>query len=180
MGNELSIVFDLGWKLLLVLILAFLSTRLLRWLSSPTLAPASVLTILARQPIGAQQTLLLVAVGKKRLLLGQTPRQITLLAEIAESDLPLPASYPRVKATTPVWLGFLPFASPGRDPKDPSQGESAQSTTDERADLDAFARLGKQPFTAWLRGAVELRCLTLSSAGSATETLAQPGSGATD
>ncbi|MBX6771197.1 MAG: flagellar biosynthetic protein FliO [Chloroflexi bacterium] len=87
MGNELAVLLDLAWKLLLVLALAFLATRLLRWLSSPTLTATSLLAILARQPIGAQQALLLVAVGKKRLLLGQTARQITLLAEIDAEDL---------------------------------------------------------------------------------------------
>lgn len=90
MGNELAVLLDLAWKLLLVLALAFLATRLLRWLSSPTLTATSLLAILARQPIGAQQALLLVAVGKKRLLLGQTARQITLLAEIDADDLLAP------------------------------------------------------------------------------------------
>lgn len=99
MGNEFSVFFDLAWKLLLVLGLAVLAMRALKWLSSPSMAPESLLKILARLPIGPQQTLVLVAVGKKRILVGQTSQQLTLLAELAAEDLPseddgLPAPTP--------------------------------------------------------------------------------------
>ncbi len=88
MGNEFGPLFDLAWKLLLVLGLVVLSTRALKWLSSPSLAPDSLLKIRARLPVGPQQTLVLVAVGRKRILVGQTSQQLTLLAELTEDDLP--------------------------------------------------------------------------------------------
>ncbi|MGH2458594.1 MAG: FliO/MopB family protein [Chloroflexota bacterium] len=91
MGNEFGPLFDLAWKLLLVIGLAVLSTRALKWLSNPSVAPDSLLKILARLPIGPQQTLVLAAVGKKRILIGQTAQQLTLLAELAEDDLPAEA-----------------------------------------------------------------------------------------
>lgn len=118
LGNEFGPLFDLAWKLLLVLGLAVLSTRALKWLSNPSVAPDSLLKVLARLPIGPQQTLVLVAVGKKRLLVGQTAQQITLLAELAEDDLPAeeenPADGPR-PARTKTLMDVLSFT--GRRPR---------------------------------------------------------------
>lgn len=87
MGNELGQMFDLAWKLLLVLGLAVLALRGLRWLSSPAVGSKSPLQMLSRLPVGPQQAVVLIAVGKKRLLLGQSPQQVTLLAELSEEDL---------------------------------------------------------------------------------------------
>jgi len=86
-SSDVWALFDLGWKLLLVLGLAVLSARVLRWLSGPSLAPASLLRVLARLPLGPQQSIVLIAVGKKRLLVGQTPQRLTLLAELDDEDL---------------------------------------------------------------------------------------------
>lgn len=87
LGTDFGYFFDLTWKLLLVLGLAVLAIRGLKWLSTPALAPASLLKVLARLPIGPQQSLVLVSVGKKRILVGQTAQQITLLADLAADDL---------------------------------------------------------------------------------------------
>jgi len=85
--SDLGTILDLSWKLLLVLGLAVLAIRALRWLSNPQMAPDSVLKLVVRLPVGPQQSLLLVAVGKKRLLVGQSPQQLVFLSELAEEDL---------------------------------------------------------------------------------------------
>ena len=89
MDDNLGTLVDLTWKLLLVLALAVLAARALRWLSHPAGAPETLLRVVARLPIGPQQSLLLIAVGKKRLLVGQSAQQLTLLAELADEDLPV-------------------------------------------------------------------------------------------
>lgn len=94
MDNELGTLIDLTWKLLLVLGLAVLATRALRWLSIPTRAPDRLLRVIARLPIGPQQSLVLIAVGRRRLLVGQSTQQLTLLAELGEEDLALLADAP--------------------------------------------------------------------------------------
>ena len=87
MGNELVAIFDISWKLLLVLGLAVLATRGLRWLSTPAHGAPSPLKVVARLPIGPQQAIVLIAVGPRRLLIGQTPQQITLLGEVGADEL---------------------------------------------------------------------------------------------
>ena len=96
------------WKLLLVLGLAVLAARAVRWLSSPGLAPDSLLRVLARLPVGPQQTLILVVVGKKRLLVGQSSQQLTLLTELAEEDLVI-TSEDRPSQTGRAWRQRNPF-----------------------------------------------------------------------
>ncbi len=87
MGSDVGTLLDLGWKLLLVLGLAVVAMRALRWLSSPVLNPDGPLKVVARLPIGPQQTVVVVSVGSKRLLLGQSPNQLTLLTELDAADL---------------------------------------------------------------------------------------------
>ncbi len=94
MDNELGTLVDLTWKLLLVLGLAVLATRALRWLSVTPRAPDRVLQVIARLPIGPQQSLVLIRVGKKRLLVGQSAQQLTLLADLADEDLTVLADEP--------------------------------------------------------------------------------------
>lgn len=88
MSGDLGALLDLSWKLLLVLGLAVLATRALRWMSSPSMAPSSVLKLVARLPVGPQQSITLLAVGSKRIVVGVTAQQITLLAELTSDDLP--------------------------------------------------------------------------------------------
>jgi flagellar biosynthetic protein FliO len=83
---------DLTWKLLLVVGLAVLAARLLRWMSNPVPALGGTLQVLARVGLGSQQNLVLVGIGPKRLLLGVTPQQITVLAELTVDDLPVDAN----------------------------------------------------------------------------------------
>jgi flagellar biogenesis protein FliO len=85
--SDVGTILDLSWKLLLVLGLAVLAMRALRWLSNPPTRSDSALKLLVRLPIGPQQSLLLVAVGKKRILIGQSPQQVVLLSELALEDL---------------------------------------------------------------------------------------------
>ena len=85
--SDLGTILDLSWKLLLVLGLAVLAIRALRWLSNPQTAATSVLKLVVRLPVGPQQSLLLVAVGKTRLLVGQSSQQLAFLCELAPEDL---------------------------------------------------------------------------------------------
>ena len=87
MFADLGAAFDLIWKLLLVLGLAVIATRGLRWLSAPQTGPNSPVRMIARLPVGPQQTVVLVAVGSRRLLIGQSPQQLTVLADLAGEDL---------------------------------------------------------------------------------------------
>lgn len=88
MTNDLGAILDLTWKLLLVLGLAVLATRALRWIGNPTAAPDAHLKILARLGVGAQQSVILVGIGSKRLVLGVTSQQISVLAELTADELP--------------------------------------------------------------------------------------------
>ena len=137
MGNEFGPLFDLAWKLLLVLGLAVLSTRALKWLGNPAVAPDSVLRALARLPIGPQQTLVLVAVGKKRLLIGQTAQQITLLAELSDEDLAAEGENPEGSPRSPrpkTLMDILSFTGrrpPRSDFPDDFTGRKAVLASDE-------------------------------------------------
>lgn len=110
MLTDLGSVLDLTWKLLLVLGLAVIAARALRWMSSPAAAPAGTLTILARLGVGSQQSLVLLRAGEKRLVLGVTPQQITFLAELNAEDLAEPGP---VEATSP-WSNTLVQRLSGR------------------------------------------------------------------
>src|SRR5258708_33117771 len=82
MGTDVASLLDLGWKLLVVLGLAVVAMRALRWLSSPTLNGNTLLRVVSRLPIGPQQSVLIVAAGRKTLLIGQSPNALTVLAEL--------------------------------------------------------------------------------------------------
>jgi flagellar biogenesis protein FliO len=93
MGDNVGALLDLAWKLALVLGLAVLALRALRWLSTPT-ASRGPLTLLARVPTGPQQALLLVGLGERLLLIGQSPQQLSLLCELTSGELGLAPGAP--------------------------------------------------------------------------------------
>lgn len=103
MNTDLGTILDLTWKLLLVLGLAVLAMRGLRWLSTPNPGAASSMRVLGRVGLGSQQSLVLLSVGSKRLVLGVTPQQITLLTELSPADLPEAA--PDNPASDSPWAG---------------------------------------------------------------------------
>lgn len=113
MNTDLGTILDLTWKLLLVLGLAVLAMRGLRWLSNPNPGAASAMQVLGRVGLGSQQSLVLLGVGSKRLVLGVTPQQITLLTELSPADLP-EAALDRPPSAPPWANGFRVPWAPGK------------------------------------------------------------------
>jgi|GEM_PF-3770551 len=104
---DVGAIFDLTWKLLLVLGLAILATRALRWLSTPGSAAGGALDILGRVAVGPQQSVVLLRVGKRRLLIGHTSQQITLLADLSADDLAIDENAEQSVARNQITLSDL-------------------------------------------------------------------------
>jgi len=88
---------DLGAKTLLVLALLFVTLRVLRRVQGASPAKGSgALSVLESRTLGPKTQLHLVAVGDRRLVIGQSPSGLVALGELDAAELPVaePASEP--------------------------------------------------------------------------------------
>jgi flagellar biogenesis protein FliO len=86
---------DLGAKTLLVVVLLFLTLRVLRRVQGVGQARGSgTLSVLESRPLGPKTQLHLVAVGDRRLVIGQSPSGLVALGELDAAELPLPSPVP--------------------------------------------------------------------------------------
>ena len=82
-------LFDLGAKTALVLALLFITLRVLRRAQGAGPARGSgQLTVLESRPLGPKTQLHLVAVGDRRLVIGQSPSGLVSLGELDAAELP--------------------------------------------------------------------------------------------
>jgi flagellar biogenesis protein FliO len=82
-------LFDLGAKTLLVLVLLFATLRVLRRVQGAGPAKGTgQLTVLESRPLGPKTQLHLVAVGDRRIVIGQSPSGLVALGELDAAELP--------------------------------------------------------------------------------------------
>lgn len=82
---------DLGSKTLLVVVLLFITLRVLRRVQGAGPARSGgMLSVLETKSIGPKAQLHLVAVGDRRLVIGQTPAGLVALGELDAAELPVP------------------------------------------------------------------------------------------
>lgn len=81
---------DLGAKLALVGLLMYLALRLLRHLVAPTALRSGPIVVLATRALGPKSALHLVAIGERRLLVGESPAGLVGLTELAAEELEPP------------------------------------------------------------------------------------------
>jgi flagellar biogenesis protein FliO len=82
-------LFDLGAKTALVLVLLFVTLRVMRRVQGTAPAKGSgTLSVLESRPLGAKTQLHLVAVGDRRLVIGQSPAGLVALGELDAAELP--------------------------------------------------------------------------------------------
>lgn len=79
---------DLLVKALLVGVLLVLTLRLLRRLQAAPGGPSAQIRVLESRALASRASLHLVAVGDRRLVLGQTPSTIVALTELDAAELP--------------------------------------------------------------------------------------------
>ena len=81
---------DLGAKTALVLALLFITLRVLRRVQGAGPARGSgQLTVLESRPLGSKTQLHLVAIGDRRLVIGQSPAGLVALGELDAAELPV-------------------------------------------------------------------------------------------
>lgn len=80
---------DLGAKLALVGLLLYLALRLLRRFVAPAALRDGPIVVLASRPLGPKAALHLVAIGERRLLVGESPAGLVGLTELAAEELDL-------------------------------------------------------------------------------------------
>lgn len=81
---------DLGAKTVLVLALLFITLRVLRRVQGAGPARGSgLLAVLETRPLGAKSQLHLVAIGDRRIIVGQSPAGLVALGELDAAELPL-------------------------------------------------------------------------------------------
>lgn len=78
---------DLGAKLVLVGLLLYLALRLMRRFVAPTGVRSGPIVVLASRPLGPKTALHLVALGDRRLLVGESPAGLVGLTELAADEL---------------------------------------------------------------------------------------------
>ncbi len=84
---------DLGGKVVLVVALLFITLRVMRRVQGGSAAkPGELLAVLETRPLGPKTQLHLVAVGDRRLVIGQSPAGLVALGELDAAELPVPAS----------------------------------------------------------------------------------------
>jgi flagellar biogenesis protein FliO len=82
---------DLGAKTLLVVVLLLVTLRVLRRVQGANPARASgQLAVLESRPLGPKTQLHLIAVGDRRLVIGQSPSGLVALGELDAAELPVP------------------------------------------------------------------------------------------
>ncbi|HWP63667.1 MAG TPA: flagellar biosynthetic protein FliO [Candidatus Binatia bacterium] len=81
--------FDLGAKLALVGLLLYLALRLLRRFVGPAALGGGPIVVLASRPLGPKSALHLVALGERRLLVGESPAGLVGLTELSAEELAL-------------------------------------------------------------------------------------------
>jgi flagellar biogenesis protein FliO len=83
-------LFDLGAKTLLVVALLFVTLRVLRRVQGAGPAKGSgTLSVLESRPLGPKTQLHLVAIGDRRLVIGQSPAGLVALGELDAAELPV-------------------------------------------------------------------------------------------
>jgi len=83
---------DLGAKTLLVVALLFITLRVMRRVQGGSAAkPGELLAILETRALGPKTQLHLVAVGDRRLVIGQSPAGLVALGELDAAELPVAA-----------------------------------------------------------------------------------------
>lgn len=81
---------DLGAKTVLVLALLFITLRVLRRVQGAGPARGSgMLAVLETRPLGAKSQLHLVAIGDRRIIVGQSPAGLVALGELDAAELPV-------------------------------------------------------------------------------------------
>lgn len=91
---------DLGAKIALVGLLLYLALRLLRRFVAPVAAGNGPIAVLATRPLGPKVALHLVAVGERRLLVGESPAGLVGLTELAADELSEPLGSGDLEAAT--------------------------------------------------------------------------------
>ena len=82
---------DVGGKTLLVLALLFVTLRVLRRAQGAGPAKGSgMLAVLESRPLGPKTQLHLIAVGDRRIVIGQSPAGLVALGEMDAAELPVP------------------------------------------------------------------------------------------
>jgi flagellar biogenesis protein FliO len=80
---------DLGAKTLLVVALLFITLRVMRRVQGSTAPKAGeLLAVLETRPLGPKTQLHLVAIGDRRLVIGQSPAGLVALGELDAAELP--------------------------------------------------------------------------------------------
>jgi flagellar biogenesis protein FliO len=83
---------DLGAKTLLVVALLFVTLRVMRRVQGGgATRPGELLAVLETRPLGPKTQLHLVAVGDRRLVIGQSPSGLVALGELDAAELPVAA-----------------------------------------------------------------------------------------
>jgi flagellar biogenesis protein FliO len=83
-------VLDLGAKTLLVVALLFVTLRVMRRVQGGAATkPGELLAILETRPLGPKTQLHLVAVGDRRIVIGQSPSGLVALGELDAAELPV-------------------------------------------------------------------------------------------
>ena len=80
-------LFDLGWKVGLVIVILFITLRVLGRMQSAAPRKGNHLQVLESRTLAAKASLHLVAIGDRRLVVGLTPSGMVSLAEIDADEL---------------------------------------------------------------------------------------------
>ncbi len=98
-----QVAVDMGVKLLLVIGLVYATLIGIRWLQkfkNPITGGGATIQLLETVGLAPGRSLHLIVVGEKTLLLGSTDQQISLLSELADAHVPLPADEPVILQPT--------------------------------------------------------------------------------
>lgn len=104
--------FDLGAKLALVGLLLYLALRLLRRFVGPAALGGGPIVVLASRPLGPKSALHLVALGERRLLVGESPAGLVGLTELTAEELALDDLETVAAAGLGPAVAFGPAAKP--------------------------------------------------------------------
>jgi flagellar biogenesis protein FliO len=80
-------VIDLAWKCGLVVVLLFITLRVLGRMQATGKRPGGRLEVLESRPLASKASLHLVAIGERRLVVGLTPNGMVSLAELKADEL---------------------------------------------------------------------------------------------